>query len=210
MCMTLGKHCITKSEIGKACSAPQSTFELLIYKAKGQALDLMFQQIAVTRCWQVIWGMWSSKNLWNLSVSPSMRRGNAVLDSTKKRDQPLQVHLWLPQILEKSHKGWGYSGPWTFVAWPSLISSSRFLRIIYNDRERKTTVFDLLLCCGKAEHMAIQKAHFLLCLSASITIRHQIHQIIASWTMFLTDFAGEAEREGERMEFVSSLSVLIT
>lgn len=124
--------------------------QLLIYKAKGQALDLMFQQIAVPRCWQVIWGMWSSKNLWNLSVSPSMRRGNAVLDSTKKRDQPLQVHLWLPQILEKSHKGWGYSGPWTFVAWPSLISSSRFLRIIYNDRERKTTVFDLFALLWKS------------------------------------------------------------
>lgn len=49
MCITLGKHCITKSKIRKACSTPQSTFKLLIYRAKGQALDLTFQQIAGTR-----------------------------------------------------------------------------------------------------------------------------------------------------------------
>lgn len=154
--------------------------------------------------------MWSSKTLSNLSISPSMCRGIAISDRTKKRDQPLQQLTWLPQILEKSDKRWGYSGPWKFVAWPSLISSSRFLRIVYNDREGEMTAFDILLCCGKSEHMAIQKAHFSLCLFASATIRNQVHQIIALWIMYLTDFAGEAEREGEGMEFVSILSVPMT
>lgn len=110
----------------------------------------------------------------------------------------------LPQILAESRRRQGCSGPLIFVARPSFIPRSRFPQITYHNKERwQHFVFQdfwtHIVCYRKVEHIAWQKACFLLwvCPVAHLSASTTTEVIKLTRFKFVTG-GGWGDREGRR------------